>query len=94
MIGCWAVVLRMLERLGMLHWGTPRTSGWLAGSRQRFQMYDNCYPHTTYNPMLYDLRHFDLFSSKFVRLFSRYIRHFRYIVDFLIYCIIFIILFS
>ena len=21
------------ERLGMLHWGTPRASGWLAGSR-------------------------------------------------------------
>ena len=51
------------------------------GRPQRCQMYDNCctyncYPHTTYDPVLYDLRHFDLFG-KFVRLFSPYVRQFR-----------------
>ena len=37
MIGCWAGRLWMLrtrERVGMLHWGTPRTSGWLSDSRR------------------------------------------------------------
>ena len=29
-------MLRTLERLGMFHWGTPRASGWLAGSRHAF----------------------------------------------------------
>ena len=27
-------MLRAREMLGMLHWGTPRASGWLAGSRR------------------------------------------------------------
>ena len=36
-IGCWTGrlwMLRACEMLGMLHWGTPRASGWLAGSRR------------------------------------------------------------
>ena len=39
-IGCWAgrlVRLRKLWKLGMLHWGTPLTSGWLPGSRRTFR---------------------------------------------------------
>ena len=37
LIGCWAgrlVRLRKLWKLGMLHWGTPLRSGWLAVSRR------------------------------------------------------------
>ena len=34
LIGCWAGRLVRLRKLGMLHLGTPRRSGWLAGSRR------------------------------------------------------------